>query len=244
MKNKLIIISCLFILSCQMAEAIVTEEQKFSVANNGTVVAIVSKKEITRIVFPSAIETVHSIAGELEYTVEGRDLFLRANADKPINFFVRVAGAKTYKFVVNVRDVPASQIFINNFNFGKAVKNSKAIRNNNTFYKHKSISDELKARISKIINIALNPVRHVGYKINKNVKTVRSPVDGVSLRHLGEITGKGLVAIKISITNETDTPQELNLHDFIRDEDLAVYLNRKILNAHEKATLIRISEEQ
>lgn len=225
-----------------MAEATVTEEQKFSVANNGMVVAIVSKKEITRIVFPSAIETVHSIAGELEYSVEDKDLFLRANAEKPINFFIKTIGAQTYKFIVEARDIPASQIFINGS--GKEANIKKPIRNKNTFYKHKSISYELKARVSKIINIALNPVRHVGYKISKNVKTVRSTVDGVSLRHLGEITGKGLLAIKISVTNETDTTQKLNLQDFIRDEDLAVYLNRKILNAHEKATLIRISEEQ
>lgn len=43
-------------------------------ASENTVTATISKAEITRISFVSDIESVHSVKGELEYEIVGKDL--------------------------------------------------------------------------------------------------------------------------------------------------------------------------
>ena len=88
------------------------QEQTFVVRNNDMVLATISKKEITRIAFESDITFISSIAGELEYTTKDQDLYLRPNVEKPINFFVKTADEHTYKFLVNAKSAPATQIFI------------------------------------------------------------------------------------------------------------------------------------
>ena len=88
------------------------QEQSFIVRNNDTIVATISKREITRIAFESDITFISSIAGELEYTTKDQDLYLRPNVEKPINFFVKTADENTYKFLVNAKSIPATQIFI------------------------------------------------------------------------------------------------------------------------------------
>jgi hypothetical protein len=88
------------------------QEQTFILRNNDTVIAHISKKEITRIVFESDITFISSIAGELEYTTKGQDLYLRPNVEKPINFFVKTEDDQTYKFLLNAKDSPSTQIFI------------------------------------------------------------------------------------------------------------------------------------
>ena len=81
-------------------------------ANENTVIAVISKTEISRISFLKEIESVHLVKGEIEYEVTGRDLYLRAFVDKPINFFVKTFAGKTYKFIVTPQDLSATQIFI------------------------------------------------------------------------------------------------------------------------------------
>jgi hypothetical protein len=88
------------------------QEQTFILRNNDTVIAHISKKEITRIVFESDITFISSIAGELEYTTKGQDLYLRPNVEKPINFFVKTEDDQTYRFLVDAKDSPSTQIFI------------------------------------------------------------------------------------------------------------------------------------
>ena len=79
------------------------QEQTFIVRNNDTIVANISKREITRIVFESDISFISSITGELEYTTKEQDLYLRPNVEKPINFFVKTADGQTYKFLVDAK---------------------------------------------------------------------------------------------------------------------------------------------
>lgn len=81
-------------------------------ANENTVIAVISKTEISRISFLKEIESVHLVKGEIEYEITGRDLYLRAFVDKPINFFVKTFAGKTYKFIVTPQDLSATQIFI------------------------------------------------------------------------------------------------------------------------------------
>lgn len=80
--------------------------------NENTIKAAISKVEITRISFLSDIESIHALKGEIEYEVAGKDLYLRANIEKPLNFFVKIASGKIYKFIASAQNIPAQQIFI------------------------------------------------------------------------------------------------------------------------------------
>ncbi len=80
--------------------------------NENSIKAVISKTEITRISFLSDIESIHTLKGEIEYEIVGKDLYLRANIDKPINFFIKIASGKIYKFIASVENIPAQQIFI------------------------------------------------------------------------------------------------------------------------------------
>ena len=100
-------------------------EQEFIVPDNGTIIAAISRREISRIVFENEVDSVHSIENEIEYQVEDKDLFIRSAAVKPINIFVRAAN-HTYKLILNAVDIPATQIFIR----AKERNPSKVIYNN------------------------------------------------------------------------------------------------------------------
>lgn len=81
-------------------------------ASENTITAAISKTEITRFSFASEIESVHSLKGELEYEIAGKDLYLRVFVDKPINFFVKIFSGKTYKLITTPENIPATQVFV------------------------------------------------------------------------------------------------------------------------------------
>ena len=87
-------------------------DQTFRVSNNETIMAAFSKNEITRISFQDEIISVNSLKGELEFEIQGRDLFLRVNTDKPINFFVKIQNGNIYKIIATAEDISATQIFV------------------------------------------------------------------------------------------------------------------------------------
>lgn len=88
------------------------DQSFFLKTNESTIKAAISKAEITRISFLSDIESIHALKGEIEYEIVGKDLYLRANVDKPINFFVKTVSSKIYKFIASTENIPAQQIFI------------------------------------------------------------------------------------------------------------------------------------
>ena len=100
-----------FILLLVSSEAW-ADETFYLKASENTVTTAISKAEITRISFLSEIESVHSLKGELEYEIVGRDLYLRAYVDKPINFFVKTFSGKTYKLITTPENITATQVFI------------------------------------------------------------------------------------------------------------------------------------
>ncbi len=88
------------------------DQSFFLKSNENTIKAAISKSEITRISLLNDIESIHSLKGEIEYEITGKDLYLRANIDKPVNFFVKTVSGKTYKFITSIENIPAQQIFI------------------------------------------------------------------------------------------------------------------------------------
>jgi hypothetical protein len=89
--------------------------QEFYVNNNSEIKALASKNEITRISFDSPVTEVHAISEEIEYVINGRDIYLRMLLEeKPINFFVKTDDNNTYKLLLVAQDGPGTQIFIHN----------------------------------------------------------------------------------------------------------------------------------
>jgi len=246
-KNKLKILAVYLIITSSLcfcmndyASANSQVEQYFTVYNNGTVLARSSLKEITRIAFNSEVTDVNAIAGELEYSVNGKDIYLRAGSEKPINFFVKLEGGWTFKFILSAEDIPANQIFVN-------VGTSRILaRTNNQFdglsKTHEQVSPLLKKRIEKIIAVALRPTKHIGYEIMAKDKSLTSQNKALAMQLVGTINGDMLKAEKIHITNKSHESKRLALNDFIAKENLAVYLTKALLLPQEQAVLIRISE--
>lgn len=209
--------------------------QEFYVNNNSEIKALASKNEITRIAFDAPVTEVHSVSEEIEYVINGKDIYLRMLLEeKPINFFVKTDDNNTYKLLLVAQDSPADQIFIHN----KSVS-SKNLAKTEYFG---DIAPELKARIAKIIDVSLNPIKHLGYSITKKNSYQHSQIKSIKMQLDTVISGNQLIAEKIRVTNKVDKPITLNLQDFAEVKFLAVYLNKTDLLPAEEAILIRISE--
>lgn len=209
--------------------------QEFYVNNNSEIKALASKNEITRISFDSAVTEVHAVSEEIEYVINGKDIYLRMLLEeKPINFFVKTDDNNTYKLLLVAQDSPGTQIFIHN----KSVS-SKNLAKTEYFG---DISAEFKNRIAKIIDVSLNPLNHLGYSITKKNSYLQSQIKTIKMQLDTAISGNQLIAEKIRVTNKTDKPITLNLKDFADSKYLAVYLSQTNLLPTEEAILIRISE--
>ncbi len=209
--------------------------QEFYVNNNNEIKALASKNEITRIALDSPVTEVHAVSEEIEYVINGKDIYLRMlMEEKPINFFIKTDDNNTYKLLLVAQDSPADQIFIHNKS-----ASSKNLAKTEYFG---DIAPELKARIAKIIEVSLNPIKYLGYSALKKNSYLHSQIKSIKMQLDSVISGNQLIAEKIIITNKSDKPIALNLKDFAEVKYLAVYLNKIDLLPTEEAILIRISE--
>jgi hypothetical protein len=209
--------------------------QEFYVNNNSEIKALASKNEITRIAFDSLVTEVHAVSEEIEYVINGKDIYLRMLLEeKPINFFVKCEDENIYKLLLVAQDAPGTQIFIHN----KSVS-SKNLAKTEYFG---DIAPELKARIAKIIEVSLNPIKHLGYSALKKNSYLHSQIKSIKMQLDTVVSGNQLIAEKIRVTNKADKPITLNLKDFADSKYLAAYLSKTNLLPTEEAILIRISE--
>ena len=114
-----------FVILLSLASHAFADETFYLKASENTVTAAISKSEISRVTFNSEIESVHSLKGELEYEIVGKDLYLRAFVDKPINFFVKTFSGKTYKLITTPENIAATQVFIRT----EAIKTKQPCKN-------------------------------------------------------------------------------------------------------------------
>ncbi len=206
--------------------------QEFTVHNNAEIKAIASKAEITRLAFDSPVVEIHALSEEIEYAINGRDIYLRLTAEKPVNFFVKTEDEMTYKLILVASDIPSTQVFIHRF---------ATVDKSQTEY-FNQVSPELKTRIAKIIEVTLNPTKHLGYNIAPKHLNLISPVKALKMRLVAQVSGNKLIAEKIYLRNSSDKSQKLNLKEFISSEYLAVYLSKTELLPKEECVLIRILE--
>jgi hypothetical protein len=70
--TKSIILCVLFLLSINAYA-----DESFVVSANDTIITTLSKREITRISFEEEVASVNSIKGEMEYDIQGNDIYVR-----------------------------------------------------------------------------------------------------------------------------------------------------------------------
>lgn len=223
-------------------QADIPKEQYFTVGNNGSILAVASLKEITRISFNSDVMDINAIAGELEYSVNGKDIFLRTNSEKPVNFFIKLESGWTYKFILTIEDIPATQIFVGAVN-GNDQLSKKSLNIFDSKLRHKeTISPLLKKRISKILEVTFKPKRYIGYEIQAEHKQLRTIVNNLEMKLVGTVSGDRLKAEKIFLINKSNRIIKVNLNHFMKQENLAVYLTDNDVLPGKKSVLIIISE--
>jgi hypothetical protein len=220
------------LFSVLMLFNVTANAQEFNVHNNAEVKAVASKAEITRLAFDSPVLEIHALSEELEYAINGRDIYLRLTAEKPVNFFVKTEDEMTYKIILVASDIPSTQEFIHRF---------AVIDKSRTEY-FNQVSLELKTRIAKIIKVTLNPTKYLGYNIAPKPLNLISPVKSLKMKLVTQVNGNKLVAEKIHLRNSSDKSQKLNLKNFISSEYLAVYLSKTELLPKEECVLIKVLE--
>lgn len=212
--------------------------QDFYVTNNSEVKALASKLELTRISFDSPVIEIHSLSDEIDYVIQEQDIYLRITTDKPVNLFVKTEDKSVYKLMLIIKDIPATQIFIHN-------KYAKLKNAQKTEYFGET-SALLKSSISKIIEVSLNPTKHIGYKIEKKDIYISGFFNPIKMKLEALISNNHLVAEKIRITNKTKSLINLKISDFLKPETpeiIAVYIAKSQLLPKEETILIRILEK-
>ena len=206
--------------------------QEFTVHNNAEIKAVASRNEITRLAFDSPVVEIHALSEEIEYAINGRDIYLRLTAEKPVNFFVKTEDEMTYKIILVASNIPSTQVFIHRF---------ATVDKSQTEY-FNQVSPELKTRIAKLIEVTLNPTKYLGFNIIPKNLNLFSPVKDLKMKLVAQVSGNKLIAEKIHLKNSSDKSQKLNLKEFISSEYLAVYLSKAELLPKEECVAIRILE--
>ena len=184
--------------------------QEFTVHNNAEIKAVASRNEITRLAFDSPVVEIHALSEEIEYAINGRDIYLRLTAEKPVNFFVKTEDEMTYKIILVASDIPSTQVFIHKF---------ATVDKSQTEY-FNQVSPELKTRIAKLIEVTLNPTKYLGFNITLKHLNLISPVKALKMRLVTQVSGNKLIAEKIYLRNSSDKSQKLNLKRVLSHQNI------------------------
>jgi len=81
--------------------------------NNEILDIVLSEKEINRISFEGEkVKGLHYTGGEMEFSIEDGNLYIKIKTEKPVNFFIKMESERTYQIVVVTSDTPSVQYFI------------------------------------------------------------------------------------------------------------------------------------
>ena len=213
-------------------------DQTFNLSeSNNTIITSISKSEITRISFSDEVVSINALKGELEYEIQGKDVFLRTNVDKPINLFVKTKNEQVYKFIATVENIPPTQIFVR-----AETKNTNSgvdsFKDESELQKHKDVQ----IKIAKIIEVILHPKPYLGYLFIELDQYLWASNRNLSMRLIGRAEGNQLIAEKIKITNKSNEVQELYIKDLISPDTLAIYQSKAELQPGESSVLIKVIE--
>ncbi|NRA73704.1 MAG: type-F conjugative transfer system secretin TraK [Rickettsiales bacterium] len=225
----MIVFLVLFLLFSKISFA---TEQRFVVKDRDAIIAVASKHELTHVVFEGdEVALVYCIGDQIEYVQDGRDLFLRIATDKPIvNSFVKTEAGFVYAMIFDLKDIPATQIFVTNSELERLQEEEN--KNSNLL---------LDSKIAQIIQFTKFPKEYLGYEFKQEEKELPPLGDLHQILDL-EVEDEFLYAQKVILHNFGDKPIALNKRDFI-DGWLAVHLGKDELKPDEETILILVAEK-
>jgi hypothetical protein len=221
---------------------------------NDQIYAVASQNEVSRMHFEGEeIESLQFTQNEIEYAINGSDIYLKLKVEKPINFFLKVKSGKIYQFLLVGEEVPSAQIFIK----PKQNKKSQASRRRSVTkvrsskpVAKKGLESNYEKSISRIIEVAASETKYMGYKLREErgkirLKKIDKNMEGISAKRVLVVKGKGLVASKIELKNESGIRKKINLENLVSIEgssQVACHLEKEELKPNEKAMFITVSK--
>ena len=230
--------------------------QVYYAGANDQIYAVASQNEVSRMHFEGEeIESLQFTQNEIEYAINGSDIYLKLKVEKPINFFLKVKSGKIYQFLLVGEEVPSAQIFIKPKEHKKSVisKNSigakvQTLGSNSTA--KKGVEGDYEKSISRIVEVAVSETKHMGYKLREErgkirLKKINKNMEGISAKRVLVVKGKGLAASKIELKNESGIRKKINLENLTSIEgsrQVACHLEKEELEPNEKAMFITVSK--
>ena len=228
--------------------------QVYYAGANDQIYAVASQNEVSRMHFEGEeIESLQFTQNEIEYAINGSDIYLKLKVEKPINFFLKVKSGKIYQFLLVGEEVPSAQIFIKPKQYKKSQASSRGsvtkVRGATTAVK-KGVESNYEKSISRIIEVAVSETKHMGYKLREEwgkirLKKIDKNMEGISAKRVLVVKGKGLVASKIELKNESGIRKKINLENLVSIEgsrQVACHLEKEELKPNEKAMFITVSK--
>lgn len=217
-------------------------DQFLNAADNATLSGTVSRGEVTRISFtgddvaslqkikPANLLDDFSVAHD---AVTG-DIYVTlptGYSAKFVNFFASSKRGFTYKFVLRVSDIPATQIFVQN----PAVASDRATR----FERAQPYRETLAKLIRAMWNREVIPGFKIEWRRGNRVKA--SPL---KYHQIGGYEGNSLVGQVYEVQNSSRKPVELSEAAFQTGNVLAVSFVKRRLAPKEKTTVLIIVSRQ
>jgi hypothetical protein len=221
---------------------------------NDQIYAVASQNEVSRMHFEGEeIESLQFTQNEIEYAINGSDIYLKLKVEKPINFFLKVKSGKIYQFLLVGEEVPSAQIFIKPKQYKKSQASRRGsvtkVRSSKPVAK-KGVESNYEKSISRIIEVAASEIKYMGYKLREErgkirLKKIDKNMEGISAKRVLVVKGKGLVASKIELKNESGVRKKINLENLVSIEgssQVACHLEKEELKPNEKAMFITVSK--
>ena len=232
----------LSVAACMVVSVAAHADQFLNAADNATLSGVVSRSEVTRISFtgddvaslqkikpsnPSEdFSVVHdAVTGDIYVTLP------TGYNSKFVNFFATSKRGYTYKFVLRVSDIPATQIFVQN----SAVASDRAM----SFEREQPYRQMLVRLIRAMWNREVIP----GFKIEWR-RGHRIKAGPLKYRQIGTYAGKGLVGQVYEVHNKSRKPVRLSEAAFETDNILAISLQTRRLAPKAKTIVFTIASKQ
>jgi len=188
--------------------------------NNEILDIVLSEKEINRISFEGEkVKGLHYTDGEMEFSIEEGDLYIKIKTEKPVNFFIKMESGRTYQILVVTSDTPSVQYFIkkregkSRITLGNKAKLQKKVTTkplNSITLSNKRIEPRVKkelnsyeGEINKILNVAETGKKYMGYELKKQNKKIhlKAKYEGVTEKaeenvRIKGIEGKEVLSVK------------------------------------------------
>lgn len=230
------------IITVMVLPAIVYADQFLKAADNATLSGVVSRGEVTRIsltgddvaslqkIKPANPLDDFSVAHD---AVTG-DIYVTlptAYSGKFINFFATSKRGYTYKFVLRVSDIPATQIFVQN----PALASDRAMQ----FERAQPYRKTLVRLMRAMWNREVIPGFRIEWRQGRKVKA-----GPLKYREVGTYVGNGLVGQVYEVHNKSRKPVHLSESAFETDNILAISLQSHKLAPKAKTIVLIIASKQ